>query len=1039
MNLPELCIRRPVMTTLLMATLILLGIAGYRTLAVSALPRVDFPTIQVSAQLPGASPETMAASVAAPLERQFSTIAGIDTMTSTSSLGLTNIILQFDLDRNIDGAALDVQSAISTALRRLPVEMTVPPSFRKVNPADVPILFVALSSPTLPLSQVDEYAQTTLAQQISQITGVAQVLVFGAQKYAVRVELDPVEAAARGVTSADVQAAIQSAANNTPVGAMNGDNRTLTLDAPTQPTRAAGYRPLVVAWRNGQPIRLEQIARVRDGVENELVASWYNTSRGIILGIQRQPDANTVAVVDKVRALIPTLTAQIPPSVTINIVNDRSRSVRAAVRDVQETLLIAVALVVLVIFVFLKNARATIIPSLALPVSIIGTFAAMAALGYSIDNMSLLALTLSVGFVVDDAIVMLENIVRHVEEGMKPFEAALKGAREIGFTIMSMTISLVAVFIPVLFMGGVVGRVFREFAVTISVTILVSGFVSLTLTPMLCARFLSPIDHHRKPGWFARFSDAFVGGMTTFYRATLDIVLRHRLATLVFTLASIALAVHLYIIIPKGFFPTEDTGFMVASTEAAPDIGLAAMIEHQSKVADIIRADPAVAYIMSNVGATGFSATLNNGRIFTALIPKAERKETMQQVALRLRAKTAAIPGINVFFVPIQNIQIGGRGSKSEYQYTLQSSDLNALITAVPDLISRLSTLKELRDVTSDLQITNPQLRVDVDKDRASAIGVQSDQIRNALYNAFGSRQVGTIYSPINDYPVILQAASSFNNDPNSLSQIFLKSSSGASVPLSAVTRISRSAGPLTVNHQAQQPSATISFNLSPGFALSDAVTAINRTAREANLPLSISTGFSGTAQAFQAGLSNQPILLLAAVLTIYIVLGVLYESFIHPITILAGLPSAGIGALVSLMLMKMDLSVIAIIGIVMLIGIVKKNAIMIVDFALERRRQGADPVSAIREACLLRFRPIMMTTFAAIFGAMPIALGSGAGSELRAPLGIAVVGGLCVSQLLTLYITPIIYLYLERLSGQGSSEPAHADGVLTTSAHPAE
>ena len=1025
MNLPELCIRRPVMATLVTFAIVLGGIAGWRSLPSAALPRVDFPTIQVSASLPGASPETMASSVAAPLERQFATIAGIDTITSQSSEGSTSIVIQFSLDRDIDGAALDVQSALSTAQRRLPVEMTTAPSFRKVNPADQPILILSLSSATLPLSTVDRYAQTLLSSQISQIDGVAQVLIWGSQKFAVRIDVDPVQAAARGLTIDDLRNAVASAASTTPVGTLTGQERTVTIAPPAPPSNAAAYRPVVVAWRGGQPVRLDQVARVYDGVENDQGAGWFDDQRAIVLAIQRQPDANTVAVVDRIKAAIPSLQAELPPSITLQITNDRSASIRQSIEEVTRTLLIAAGLVVAVIFVFLTSARATIIPALSLPVSVIGTFGVIALLGYSINNMTLLALTLCVGFVVDDAIVMLENVSRHVEAGMGAFQAALLGSREIGFTIVSMTISLVAVFIPVLFMGGVVGRVFREFAVTISVAILISGFVSLTLVPMLCARFLKPHEANAATrSRFVRAADHFVDGMTRLYRTSLDLVLRFRFITLLVTFATLAYAIHLYVVVPKGFFPTEDTGFLSVSTEARPDIGFAAMVDKQRQIAAVVQADPAVAYFNSQVGGD----QLNTGRMFVALKTKADgRTEGIQQVAARLRGKTLALPGIKAFFNPIQNISIGGRRSNSQYQYTLQTGDLAILIAAVPKVLAAMSDLPEIQDVSSDLEVTNPQLKVHVDRDRAAAIGVEPDQIRNALYDAFGTRQVGTIYTNTDDYAVILGSGRAQQDDPTVLGRIFVKASDGSSVPLSAVTTVTREAGPLTVNRQSQQPAATISFNLTPGYALSDATSAIERAIAKSGISTAITTGFSGTAQAFQAGLANQPLLLLAAVLTIYIVLGILYESFVHPITILAGLPSAGIGAIWALTWFDMDLSVIAVIGIVMLIGIVKKNAIMIVDVALAERRAGVRPEEAVRTACLRRFRPIMMTTFAAILGALPIALGLGAGAELRQPLGVAVVGGLAVSQLVTLYITPVVWLYLERLSARKGRQVAQA------------
>lgn len=1012
MQLPEACIRRPVMTTLITLSFIIFGLFAYRQLPVAALPRVDFPTINVSAQLPGASPETMAASVAAPLERQFATISGITSMNSVSTQGSTNITLQFDLDRNIDGAALDVQSALSAAARRLPADLPNPPSFRKVNPADQPVLFLALSSNTLQLSTVYDYAEQVLQQQISQIPGVAQVQIFGSQKYAVRVMVDPEALSARGLSFNDIRTAINQANSNQPVGALRGERQRITIEASGQLERAKDYAPLIVASKNNIPVRLEDVATVRDSVENDQVASWYNNDRSMILAIYRQSDANTVDVVDKIRDRIPGYRDQIPASINLAVLNDRSIPIREAVHDVEFTLMLSIVLVVMVIFLFLKSLTATIIPTLALPVSIIGTFAAMYVFGYSIDNISLLALTLAVGFVVDDAIVMLENIVRYIEEGMKPFDAALRGSREIGFTIVSITLSLVAVFIPVFFMGGVVGKVFREFAVVISVSILVSGFVSLTLTPMLCARILKPIDHHKKPSLFDRTVEAGFDGMLWAYRTVLDFVLRWRLAVLVLTIASVFVTAKLFVDMPKGFFPLEDTGLLRGATEGAPDTSFEAMMARQQRLNAIIRQDPAVAYVTSSLG----NVAPNQGFLFVALKPRGERDD-INTVMGRLRRISSQVPGITLVMQPVQNINLNsGRQSRAQYQYTMQGADLGALYAAAPDMRDRMTKLNELRDVSIDLQLTNPQLVVDIDREKAANLGVTSDAIRQTLYNMFGSRQISTIYTPASDYQVIMEADRRFQTDPSALSRIFVKSSTGANVPLEAVATIRRNIGPLSVSRIAQQPAVSISFNLAPGIALGDAVESIKRLEREAGLSASITTGFAGSAQLFQEALKGQGFLILAAVLVIYIVLGILYESFIHPITILSGLPSAGLGALIALKVYGMDLSVIAIIGILMLIGIVKKNAIMMVDFAIERRHEGVDALNAVRDAALVRFRPIMMTTFAAIFGVLPIAIGAGAGSELRQPLGIAVVGGLLVSQLLTLFITPVVYFYLDKV-----------------------
>jgi hydrophobic/amphiphilic exporter-1 (mainly G- bacteria), HAE1 family len=1054
------------MTSLLMLAILLFGIVGYRNLAVSDLPNVDFPTIQVSAGLPGASPETMASSVATPLEKQFTTIAGLDSMTSTSSLGSTQITLQFNLSRNIDSAALDVQSAISAAASQLPPNMPAPPTFRKVNPADSPIFLLAVTSPTLPLYEVDKYAENLIAEQISMVPGVAQVSAFGAAKYAVRVDLDPQALASRQIGIDEVEQAIRGANVNLPMGTLYGPHKAYNIQSNGQLSDAAVYRPFIVAYRNGAPVRLDQIATVTDGVQDVYVSNWINNVPGIMLAVQRQPGTNTIEIVNNIRALIPRFYSMVPPSIDLSIEYDRSVPIRGSVNDVKFTLLLAIGLVILVIFLFLRNASATLIPSLALPMAIVGTFAVMYLFGYTIDNLSMLALTLSVGFVVDDAIVMLENIVRHMEMGKGRMEAAFDGSREVSFTIVSMTLSLAVVFVPVFFMSGVFGRLLHEFSVVIISAVLVSGFVSVTLSPMLCQRYLRP-EHEREHGWMYRKLESTLDISLRWYGTSLRWALRHRIVVMICGLLVLAGTVWQFWAIPKGFLPEDDLSQISVSTEANQGISFESMKAHQEAVNRILKADPSVVQFFSSVSSSN-SNGLNNGRAFLHLKdrpdrpwnhspaydrliarcghsavlgpvvrfirPVFEHHMTIADVIHGLQPKLNKVPGMRVFLQNPPSIRIGGYQTKSLYQFTLSSPQLDELYKYAQMFEAKMKTSPTFADVTSDLQIKNPQANVVVDRDKASALGVTPEQVEDALYSAYGQRQVSPIYTANDEYWVVMQVQNRFQSDPNMLSELYIRSSSGRLVPLSAVSKFTTSVGPLTVNHSGQLPSVTISFNLGPGVALGQAVDEVQSLA-QSMLPISVNTSFQGTAEVFRQSLTGLGLLLIMTVLVIYIVLGILYESFVHPVTILTGLPAATFGGLLTLSLFHMQLDIYGFVGLIMLIGIVKKNAIMMVDFALELERKGGSTASeAAYQGSMIRFRPIMMTTAAAIIGTLPIAIGIGASADARRPLGLCVVGGLLFAQFVTLYLTPVFYTYMDsflkwRRAEKSQMAPAPAVG----------
>jgi multidrug efflux pump len=1036
MNPSRPFILRPVATSLLMAALLLVGALAYKMLPVSALPQVDYPTIEVLTFYPGGSPEVMASSVTAPLERQFGQLPGLSQMTSTSSQGSSVITLQFVLELNIDVAEQEVQAAINAAGTFLPRDLPNPPIYSKTNPADAPILTLGLTSATLPLSKVEDLADTRLAQKISQLPGVGLVSISGGQKPAVRVQANPTALAGYGLTLEDVRSVVAAANVNQAKGSLDGPRLAYTIGANDQLLSSDQYRPLVVAYRNGAPILLSDVAGVADGAENVKLAAWMNSAPAVILNIQRQPGANIIEVADRIKKLLPQLRSSLPASVAVAILTDRTLTIRASVEDVQFELMLTVALVVMVIFLFLRNLAATVIPSVAVPLSLVGTFAAMYLLGYSLNNLTLMALTISTGFVVDDAIVMIENISRYVEEGESPMEATLKGSAQIGFTIVSLSISLIAVLIPLLFMGDIVGRLFREFAVTLSVTIVLSALVSLTLTPMMCARLL----HHRpeaQQGRLYRASEHAFRALIAFYERTLRWILRHQPATLGVAVATLLLTVYLFVIIPKGFFPVQDTGVILGVSEAPQDISFAAMATRQQELARVILKDPAVESLSSFIGIDGANTTVNSGRIQINLKPLDERRAGATDIIRRLQPALAEVEGVSLFLQPIQDLTVENRVTRTQFQYSLEDPDAKELALWVPLFVEKLRAIPVLRDVASDQQNQGKQLKLVIDRDTASRYGITPQMIDDALYDAFGQRQISTMFTQLNQYHVIVEVKPEFQDSPEDLRNLYVRSASGGQVPLGTLTRVEEISAPLAINHQGQFPSVTVSFNLAPGASLGEAVEAIDRARKDVGLPMSIQAGFEGTAAAFQAGLKNEWFLILAALATVYIVLGVLYESYIHPITILSTLPSAGVGALVALMMTGNDFSVIALIGIILLLGIVKKNAIMMIDFALDaERKEGKSPEEAIFQACLLRLRPILMTTMAALLGAVPLAMGSGTGSELRRPLGITMIGGLVLSQILTLYTTPVIYLAFERLARRLRRRPA-AEKVLQPAESP--